>query len=507
MPSEAEALTALIHWVQTICVGRDIKDVSALCDGAALFEVLQGVDDVHFLPPRSSSLETLHRQVVSFCIQELHIPEDVLPVVDIKGASKKRSPSKSELLKLLRLVLVIVLRSDHNDNQVNAMQTLSLAEQMIMKQVVEDVLSDYKSSDIIPPATAEPIDGRASREELETSRRDVELAKQRLSDCQDQLTHAESHLERVTAENKDLLSQLSMLRQIQRERDSIRDQLDEAKPMVEAYKKQERSLSKVRERAEEATELKRSVKELEKQIAELMEQSSEAADRSASQLAGQHRSATLKSDRRYTELMEEHTQLSHEHEKLKIQLEKLMEERRQDQTQMHSLLERVRTLEVDTPHDELAPSLHLETQHQEFDLISPHEEDPMLPADVTAMMDAVKADVAALRNNLTSKRSEAENLLRKLEKKVPKEAGKSSAKDIKNICNLLTDSFRHENLVMQRIERCWDHVNTVCLTVTYKQHTLHHGLSCSDLTDVEVCIEKKMLMSSANVMSCGRNNG
>ena len=314
MPSEAEALTAFIHWVQTICVGRHIKDVNALCDGSALFEVLQGVDDVHFLPPRSSSLETLHRRVVSFCTQELHIPEEVLPVIDIKEASKERSPSKSDLLKLLRLVLVIVLKSDHNDEQVNAMQTLSLDEQLIMKQVVEDVLSDYTSSDTTPPTTKEPIDGGANREEVITLRRDVELGKQRLSDCQDQLAHTESHVDRVTTENKELLSQLSALRQIQHERDALRDQLDEAKPMLEAYKKQERSLSKVRERAEEATELKRSVKELEKQIAELMEQSSEAADRSASQLAEQHRSVTLKSDRKYTELVEEHTQLAHEHE-------------------------------------------------------------------------------------------------------------------------------------------------------------------------------------------------
>ena len=285
VPSEAEALTAFIHWVQTICVGRDIQDVSALCDGSALFEVLQGVDDVHFLPPRSSSLETLHRRVVSFCTQELHIPDKVLPVIDIKGASKERSPSKSDLLKLLRLVLVIVLKSDHNDDQVNAMQTLPLDEQIIMKQVVEDVLSDYTSSDMTPPTTKEPMEGGASREELNSLHRDVELGKQRLSDCQDQLAHAESHVDRVTTENKELLSQLSMLRQIQHERDALRDQLDEAKPMLEAYKKQERSLSKVRERAEEATDLKRSVKELEKQIAELMEQSSEAADRSASQLA------------------------------------------------------------------------------------------------------------------------------------------------------------------------------------------------------------------------------
>ena len=491
MPSEAEALTAFIHWVQTICVGRDIKDVNALCDGSALFEVLQGVDDVHFLPPRSSSLETLHRRVVSFCIQELHIPEEVLPVIDTKEASKERSPSKSELLKLLRLVLVIVLKSDHNDEQVNAMQTLSLDEQLIMKQVVEDVLSDYTSSDTTPPTTKEPIDGSANREEVNTLRRDVELGKQRLSDCQDQLAHTESHVDRVTSENKELLSQLSVLRQIQHERDALRDQLDEAKPMLEAYKKQERSLSKVRERAEEATELKRSVKELEKQIAELMEQSSEAADRSASQLAEQHRSVTLKSDRKYTKLVEEHTQLAHEHEELEMQLEKLMEERRQDQTQMHSLLERVRTLEVDTPHDDLASSLDLETQQQECESMSPLEDDPMSSTDVTVMMDAVKADVTALRNNLTSKHAEAENLLRKLEKKAPKEAGKTSTKDIKNIGDLLTDSFRHEDLIMQRLQRCWDHVNKVCLIVAYKQHMQQRVPSSPVLTDVEVCVRKK----------------
>ena len=174
---------------------------------------------------------------------------------------------------------------------------------------------------------------------------------------------------------------------------------------------------------------------------------------------------------------------------------------------MHSLLERVRTLEVDTPHDDLASSLDLETQQQECESMSPLEDDPMSSTDVTVMMDAVKADVTALRNNLTSKHAEAENLLRKLEKKAPKETGKTSTKDIKNICDLLTDSFRHEDLIMQRLQRCWDHVNKVCLIVAYKQHMQQRVPSSTVLTDVEVCVRKKKLMPSVNVMLYVRNNG
>ena len=91
--------------------------------------------------------------------------------------------------------------------------------------------------------------------------------------------------------------------------------------------------------------------------------------------------------------------------------------------------------------------------------------------DLGTMLAAVQADITAMRNNNTSRRSEIEHLLRKLEKKWPKDAGKTNTKDIKKVSNLLADSFQHENLVMERLQHCWNQASTVS--------TISHPTKCT----------------------------
>ena len=213
----------------------------------------------------------------------------------------------------------------------------------------------------------------------------------------------------------------------------MRDLLDEYKPMIDAYKKQERTLGKLRERAEETLELKRQVKELETKNAELVEQASDAVDRSASDFAGKQRAVSLKSDRKYAQLEDQHAELVKERNVLQAQFALLEDKRHQDQIQLQSLLERVRSLEVDDTHhhDTLPDALRSSVSQVE------HTQDP-LPItrnvekshdaqlleqvqsaqhssrrnvgygtlDLGTTLAAVQADITAMRNNNTSRRSE-----------------------------------------------------------------------------------------------------
>ena len=435
-------------------------------------------------------------------VEELHIPLHKLPTIDIPASSskKKQAIATSELLKLLRLVLGIVLKSDNNDEQVRAMQDLSLDEQVTMKNVVEDVLANFPSPEDahFSENNEKNSDANQYRQELNALRRDLARANERVSQYHEQLGHIESEFERATTENKELASQLASFRSLEQERNTMRDLLDEYKPMIDAYKKQERTLGKLRERAEETLELKRQVKELETKNAELVEQASDAVDRSASDFAGKQRAVSLKSDRKYAQLEDQHAELVKERNVLQAQFALLEDKRHQDQIQLQSLLERVRSLEVDDTHhrDTLPDALRSSVSQVE------HTQDP-LPItrnvekshdaqllgqvqsaqhssrqnvgygtlDLGTTLAAVQADITAMRNNNTSRRSEIEHLLRKLEKKWPKDAGKSSTKDIKNVSNLLADSFQHENLVLERLQHCWDQANTVS--------TISHPFKCT----------------------------
>lgn len=477
MPNDADALAALTAWVRMACPGTQVSEARGLRDGTALFELLQAVCVcatyaatmcISCSPARlrwtrctKPFLHCTYAVADSSYADELHIPGHKLPSINVQAATKKTEQGTSELFKLVCLVLAIVLKSENNDEQVNAMQNLSLDEQVIMKQVVEEVLASHPTPDDATDGSAQAAND-ATCAEVSSLRRDLARANERVAEYQDQLAHAELQLERITAEHTEMLSQVAALREIEHERDALRDQLDEAKPLVDAHKKQERMLEKLRERVEETTDLKRQVKELEKQNAKLEEHACKAADHSAIDLAEKHRTASLKADRKHADLLEQHTQLKRAHEALQAQYDRVCDERRQDQSQMQGLLERVRTLEEEGSHDDLDASFTLADDQGEDE--KPHYDSNDAPtdsADVGTMMSGIMADITALRNNATSKRAEAESLLRKLEKKVPKEAGKSSSKDIKIVCNLFADSFRHEDLVMQRLQRCWDHVHTV----------------------------------------------
>ncbi|PKI83769.1 hypothetical protein MVES_002577 [Malassezia vespertilionis] len=73
-------------------------------------------------------------------------------------------------------------------------------------------------------------------------------------------------------------------------------------------------------------------------------------------------------------------------------------------------------------------------------------------------LDAVLAEITAMRNNAKSKEKEAQTLLRRLGKKLGANASKPP-KELKPILDLLAESFQLEDVVIQRVHDCWSEAN------------------------------------------------
>ncbi|WFD28322.1 hypothetical protein MNAN1_003331 [Malassezia nana] len=276
-----------------------------------------------------------------------------------------QSPTDDELVKVLRLVVGLVVRSEGNDQHVHAMQSLSYEDQMTMMNLVESVLASVEPSD-----SAEPLEGieadattssssQAAAQEIAALQRDLDRMNESYQVQHERLVSVEAELQRVQDEHRQLDQLVASLHQVERERDALRDEQEEWRLMVEQSKKQERQLEMLRARAEEATELRRQVKELKSKNKALAHDMANEADRSASDLREQHRSAARKSERMYAELEEAHEAVTQERDVLEARCYQLEEQRRADQKQLDTLLERVRTLDLEM--GSLAPTLADET--------------------------------------------------------------------------------------------------------------------------------------------------
>ncbi|WFD24367.1 hypothetical protein MEQU1_003066 [Malassezia equina] len=330
-PTVSAQLTALTAWVQAVCVEHKVEDAHGLLDGAALFEVLAGV----YAEQHGIRNET----------------------VDIQAA-KARPPNDQELVKLLRLVVGLVVRSEDNNEHVNAMQSLAYDDQVTMMSIVESVLADVPQSPPLEAATTPAVPDQAAQE-IEALQRDLERANKSYQAQHERLVTVEADLQRVQEEHHRLDQLVASLRDVERERDALQDQQDEWKHMAEQSKKQARQLDVLRDRTEKAADLRRQVKELESRNSELATALADATDRSASDLMEKHRSAHRLSERKYAQLEEAHEMLVHERDTLEARCYKLEEQRRTDQKQLDTLLERIRTLELDA--GVLVPTLAEET--------------------------------------------------------------------------------------------------------------------------------------------------
>lgn len=415
-PSDTAQLAALAEWVRAVAGATD-----GTMSLANVYSVLTAVyvSRAHLTPatpptlrPSSPSGMRCARSSASSAL----LVHDSRSYADVLQADAEPLPAnfedERERLRLLRLVLGIVVKSDDNDAHIAAMQSLPYNEQVVMMQVVESVLTELDR-----PAAETPAPGPAAAE-LDALRRDAARHSDRAADFHEQLTSAEAHLDRLSSENKALTAELATVRAAVRERDALRDELDELRHLADQSKRQERALDKLRERAEMANELRRQVRELEQQNAELAGQ---AKDPSAPDTArvDQHRT-----ERRVAELEDSCETLANERDALAARCKEL------------ELVRATHRAADDAPSGDSA-------------------------ADIAGSLAAVQAEITALRNNAESKEHEAQALLCRLEKKLSEKGSGKWAKDVRPVRGLLTESFRLSDRILQRLQDCWDRTNKV----------------------------------------------
>ena len=161
------------------------------------------------------------------------------------------------------MVLGVIAKSEANDAQIHAMQTLPYDDQMVLMRVIERVLAAGDArDDATPTPDAADTSLVADAREVDALRRELAKQTERATLYQDQLASVEAHLQRVTEEHGEMAAELPTLRERERERIALRDQLDEWRPLVELSKRHEAQLAKYRERLDEMGTLRRELQAL-----------------------------------------------------------------------------------------------------------------------------------------------------------------------------------------------------------------------------------------------------
>ena len=167
-PSDTAQLAALAEWVRAVAGATD-----GTMSLANVYSVLTAVyvSRAHLTPatpptlrPSSPSGMRCARSSASSAL----LVHDSRSYADVLQADAEPLPAnfedERERLRLLRLVLGIVVKSDDNDAHIAAMQSLPYNEQVVMMQVVESVLTELDR-----PAAETPAPGPAAACLLYTS--------------------------------------------------------------------------------------------------------------------------------------------------------------------------------------------------------------------------------------------------------------------------------------------------------------------------------------------------
>ncbi|WFD31809.1 hypothetical protein MSPP1_002848 [Malassezia sp. CBS 17886] len=520
LPGDAEQLDAFVAWINAMeCCDHTLQGRGALREASVLCSVVRSVDADFFAQCSHGGLEALHEAVLSYYADELACDASRLPPIDVgRIAETKSQQGDAELAKVLRLLLGIVVKSAKNDRSIHAMQTLPYTEQMVLMRVTEAVLAlidgeargDGAGTANASPAAPSPAPAGA-QQELDLLRREVEKERALVNVQQEQFAHAEAEVERLMEENTEIAAALKSLRSTERERDSLQDQVDEWRHTVEQSRKQQVALDKYKLRAEEAGDLKRHIQDLEEQNRRLVEQT--AAKDAQKHMSGTPDRAMKLAEQQYATLHRRHESLLAAKDDLEERYSKLEADRAADQSQLRELLERdrmpddahnvhsadvadalaptaqadegagplraqvaqveaeverlrARLREVDAPETaqdadaRAADSAAPETAQHADARVTDDEEAPTF-AEYHSSLAAVHAEITAMRNNARCKEREAESLLRRLAKKYggEKSSGKSMPREFKPVLNLLAESFQLDDVVMQRLQGCWNQAN------------------------------------------------
>lgn len=295
------------------------------------------------------------------------------------------------------MVLGVIAKSEANDAQIHAMQTLPYNDQMVLMRVIERVLAagDAHGSAPAPDADTSLV---ADAHEVDALRRELAKQTERATLYQDQLASVEAHLQRVVDEHGEMAAELPTLRERERERIALRDQLDEWRPLVELSRRHEAQLAKYRERLDEMGALRRELQTLRAERAQT-KGAGTTTDTAPSAAA-----STLLLERQLAALQEEHAELQQAHAALAARsaapsdAPDAPDTAPSDTSRATDTIASLRT-EVSQLQKQLAQT-QLSTPLPAHGAVSPEQRQSQLAA--------VHADLTAMRNNARSKEKEAQ---------------------------------------------------------------------------------------------------
>lgn len=362
--------------------------------------------------------------------------------------------SRHELAGVMRLVTAAVVKSEANEALIGAVHALPIEHQVVLMQVIEQVLEDMDIHQRDSHAAA-------AAAEIESLRREVRRLGNVVSEHQDQLSAAEHHIEQLLEENKRLGSVTTMLRTTEQERDSMRDQLDEWRHIIETSESRDNALAKYKRSAEELGDMRRQIRALEQKNATLERESMMHKD---VRVAEEQDSAAVqqRSMRQLEQLCAELDQrLQHEREenaRLAQELERSRGEHAASKAQTEQLLERVHALEIGDGRSSAVSDVQGEEPEGEKETRAPAallpELEQALPTadDTLASLSAVLAELTALRNNARSREHEAQSQLHQYSKRYTK---KQAPKEIRTVLGLLGEASQRDEHVFRRLHTCW----------------------------------------------------
>ncbi|KAL5511421.1 hypothetical protein ACEPAH_4637 [Sanghuangporus vaninii] len=280
---------------------------------------------------RFSSLKRLYRLMTQYYADVLHQPTSGMDVPDLQAMAKDHDPTAT--LAMCRLTIAIAVQSSRNKEIIDKIQGLSQEDQHCLMKAIEQSMSKLKRGDITPDVgsgsmndddhyyqiqtersrilaekeTLESVyrtlleehrtlqtnfddaiaekeeaisrlrelnrerDDRRSEKADSIMRAEIDRLRTELQKSEDNLSIAETELERHRRLVEDLHHKVDELQVRADEAIRLKDQVDEYRHAAEKLQKTENVMEKYKKKLEESADLRRRIKALEEQNASLVD--------------------------------------------------------------------------------------------------------------------------------------------------------------------------------------------------------------------------------------------
>ncbi|KAI0075470.1 HOOK-domain-containing protein [Panus rudis PR-1116 ss-1] len=153
--AQRKELDAFYSFFAAFELSRPVTNAQDLSDGAALFEVLQFIDQDYFRQPtrpsaqpsenwvlRFSSLKRLYRLMIQYFSDVLHQSTSALDVPDLQAIAKDYNVTAT--LIMCRLTIAIAVQSENNKVIIDKIRSLSESEQHSLMKAIEQVMGKVR---------------------------------------------------------------------------------------------------------------------------------------------------------------------------------------------------------------------------------------------------------------------------------------------------------------------------------------------------------------------------